>query len=128
MAKTGKQLDVQARYIYKPEIETCSHCGQRLQTRHYYQWRKTVRQLDGAVYVASAAKECVNAECPSRAKGCNGQPTLVAHPELLVPRRPNRPEWELDLFDLKRVDDYLATRTWIRTVSEVGQASLGSQR
>ena len=70
----------------------------------------------------------LNAECPSRAKGCNGQPPLVAHPELLVPRRPYRPEWELDLFDLKRVDDYLATHTWIRTVSEVGQVSLGGQR
>jgi len=70
----------------------------------------------------------LNAECPSRAKGCHGQPPLVAHPELLVPRRPYRPEWELDLFDLKRVDQYLATQTWVRTVSEVGQVSLGSHR
>jgi hypothetical protein len=70
----------------------------------------------------------LNAECPSRAKGCNGQPPLVAHPELLVPRRPYRPEWEPDLFDLKRVDDYLATQTWIRKVSARGQVSLGSQR
>jgi len=70
----------------------------------------------------------LNAECPSRAKGCNSQPPLVAHPELLVPRRPYRPEWELDLFDLKRVDNYLATQTWIRKVSAVGLVSLGSQR
>jgi hypothetical protein len=70
----------------------------------------------------------LNAECPSRARGCHGQPPLVAHPELLVPRRPYRPEWELDLFDLKRVDEYLATRHWVRTVSEVGQASSGGHR
>jgi hypothetical protein len=70
----------------------------------------------------------LNAECPSRARGCNGQPPLVAHPELLVPRRPYRPEWELDLFDLKRVDTYLATQTWIRKVSPSGQVSLGGQR
>jgi hypothetical protein len=70
----------------------------------------------------------LNAECPSRARGCHGQPPLVAHPELLVPRRPYRPEWELDLLDLKRVDDHLATHTWTRTVSDVGQVSLGSQR
>jgi hypothetical protein len=70
----------------------------------------------------------LNAECPSRAKGCHGQPPLVAHPELLVPRRPYCSEWELDLFDLQRVDDYLVTQTWIRTVSAVGQVSLGSQR
>ena len=70
----------------------------------------------------------LNTECPSRAKGCHGKPPLVAHPELLIPRRPYRPEWELDLFDLKRVDDYLATLTWTRKVSEVGQASLGNHR
>jgi hypothetical protein len=70
----------------------------------------------------------LNAECPSRAKGCHGQPPLVAHPELLIPRRPYQPEWELDLFDLQRVDDYLATQTWLRTVSQVGQVSLGGYR
>jgi len=70
----------------------------------------------------------LNAECPSRAKGCNGKPPLVAHPELLSPRRPYRPEWELELFDLKRVDDYLATQTWTRIVSQVGQVSLGGYR
>jgi hypothetical protein len=70
----------------------------------------------------------LNAECPSRAKGCHGKPPLVAHPELLVPRRPYQPEWELELFDLKRMDDYLAKQTWTRTVSQVGQVSLGSHR
>ncbi len=67
----------------------------------------------------------LNAECPSRAKGCHGQPPLVAHPELLVPRRPYRPEWELDLFSLQRVDDYLTTLTWIRHASDNGQVHLG---
>ena len=67
----------------------------------------------------------LNAECPSRASGCYGQPPLVAHPELLVPRRPYRPESELDLFDLQRVDNYLATQTWTRSVSQVGQVTLG---
>ena len=70
----------------------------------------------------------LNAKCPSRAKGCHGQPPLVAHPELLVPRRPYRPEWELDLFDLKRVDRYLASQTWTRTASQVGQVSLDGYR
>jgi transposase len=69
----------------------------------------------------------LNAECPSRAKGCYGQPPLVAHPELLVPRRPYRPEWEPDLFDLRRVYDHLTPLTWLRTVSQVGQVSLGAQ-
>ena len=63
----------------------------------------------------------LNHECPSRARGCNGKPPLVAHPELLKPERPYRPEWELDLFDLKRVDQYLAEFTWTRTCTSVGQ-------
>lgn len=63
MTKTAKQLEVQKRYIYNPEIKDCPHCGTPLQARSYYQWRKTVQQLTGAVYVASQARECVNAEC-----------------------------------------------------------------
>ena len=64
MAKTAKQLEVKTRHIYKPEIETCPHCGEPLRARSYYQWRKTVQQLSGAVYVASEAQECVNPGCP----------------------------------------------------------------
>lgn len=36
----------------------------------------------------------LNAECPSRARGCQGKPPLEAHPELLTTQRPYRPEWE----------------------------------
>ena len=53
MAKTTKHLEVKARYIYNPEIEVCVHCGEPLRARRHYQWRKTVQQLNGAVYVAS---------------------------------------------------------------------------
>jgi hypothetical protein len=63
MAKTAKQLDVKERQVYKPEIEICPHCGESLQVRNYYQWRKTVQQLDRAIYVASQAAECENAAC-----------------------------------------------------------------
>ena len=45
----------------------------------------------------------------------------AAHPELLTSLRPYRPEWELELFDLKRVDTYLADFTWSRTCTSVGQ-------
>lgn len=70
----------------------------------------------------------LNFEFPSRAKDCAGRPPVVAHPELLQPRRPFRPEWELALFDLNRVDAYLATFTWRRIVDKNGQVSLGSKR
>lgn len=66
-----------------------------------------------------------NSLFPSRASDCHGRPPLEAHPELLQPRRSYRPEWELALFDLQRVYDFLATFTFRRKVSAVGQVSLG---
>lgn len=70
----------------------------------------------------------LNAECPSRARGCQGKPPLLAHPELSTPRRAYRPEWERELFDPKRVYAHLADMTWVRTVSQVGQVRLAGHR
>ena len=70
----------------------------------------------------------LNHECPSKARGCYGEPPLVAHPELLSSHRPYRPEWELELFDLKRVDQYLAEFTWTRTCTSVGQLRMRKVR
>jgi hypothetical protein len=67
-------------------------------------------------------------DLPSRAEGCAGRPPIVAHPELLTPPRPFQPEWELAQFQLHRVDAYLATFTWPRSVSQTGQVDLGHQR
>ena len=120
-------LGIEPRLISSPQQNGCIERGHRtlnertLIDQHFDDTGELQKQVDVDWHE-------LNAECPSRAKGCNDQPPLVAHPELLVPRRPYRPEWELDLFDLKRVDKYLADRTWIRSVSEVGQVSLGSRR
>lgn len=62
MAKTRKHLKVQERHIYNPEIDDCPHCGEPLQARRHYQWRKTVQQMDKVVYVASRGKECVTVQ------------------------------------------------------------------
>ena len=64
---------------------------------------------------------------PARASDCGGRPPLLAHPELLHPRRPYRPEWERQLFDEQRVYDYLATIRLERKVSQVGQIQLGGR-
>ena len=64
---------------------------------------------------------------PSRASDCAGRPPLVAHPELLRPRRPYRLECERQLFDLQRVYDYLATIRLERKVSSTGQIQLRGQ-
>ncbi len=50
---------------------------------------------------------------------------LVAFPEARIPRRPYRPEWEMDLLDLQRVYAYLSACHWYRKVSKVGTVSLG---
>lgn len=63
MVKTAKQLEIQARYIYNPEFENCPHCDKPLRTRRYYQWRKTIQQMDKVIYVASQARECANPMC-----------------------------------------------------------------
>lgn len=70
----------------------------------------------------------LNAELPSRAQGCEGRTPLAAHPELLQCRRPFQPEHELALFDLKRVDAYLAACTWERRVGKTGQIEVGRGR
>jgi len=70
----------------------------------------------------------LNAECPSRARGCKGRPPLMAHAEMQITQRPYRPEWELELFNLKLVDAYLADFTWTRTCTSVGQLRMRKVR
>lgn len=67
-------------------------------------------------------------ELPSRAEGCAGRPPIETHPELLQPRRPFCPEHESALFDLKRVNDYLAQFVWERKVGKTGQIEIGGRR
>jgi hypothetical protein len=43
---------------------------------------------------------------------------------LLLRRRPYRPEWEVPLFDLQRVHDFLANFTFERKVNHNGQVTL----
>lgn len=66
-------------------------------------------------------------ELVSHAQGCRGRPPVVAHPELLQPRRPFQAEQELACFDLQRVDAYLATMSWERQVGSSGQITLGGR-
>lgn len=68
-----------------------------------------------------------NEHFPTQASDCQGRPPLLAHPELLRPRRCYQPESELALFDLQRVYDHLATFTFERKISVSSQVSLGCQ-
>jgi transposase InsO family protein len=66
-------------------------------------------------------------DLPSAAPGCAGKPPIVAHPDLLQPPRPYQAGQEGALFDLQRVDHFLAQFTWQRKVTASGQVSLGGQ-
>ena len=70
----------------------------------------------------------LNYELPSRAKGCKGKPPVIAHPELLHPRRPFQSEHEYSIFDLNRIDTYLANLTWKRKVSKTGQVTIAGRQ
>ena len=70
----------------------------------------------------------LNAGYPSRAKGCGGKPPLLAHPELLQPLHAYQPGYEELLFDLKRVDAFLATFRWERKVGKMGQITIGGEK
>lgn len=61
---------------------------------------------------------------PSRHQGCRGQPPTVAFPELMTAHRLYHPDQERALFDLRRVDAYLAQWEWRRQVDTEGKISL----
>lgn len=104
------------------------------------QIERTHRTLDGFVGLPDATltlarlqerldseREMHNRWLPSRASDCAGRPPLVAHPELLRPRRPYALEQERALFDEQRVYDYLAGIGLERKVSSAGQVQIGGQ-
>ncbi len=66
-----------------------------------------------------------NTVLPSHAGDCEGHAPMTVHPEVNVPLRPYAPEAELALFDLPRVDHFLARYTWPHQVSKMGQVTVG---
>jgi transposase-like protein len=66
-------------------------------------------------------------EFPCHASDCRGRPPLVAHPELLHPRRVYHLQEEPLLFSMERVFQYLATFTFQRKVSDTACVALAHQ-
>jgi transposase InsO family protein len=104
------------------------------------QIERTHRTLDGFVGLPAPTLELSTLQArldqerdmhnrwlPSRASDCAGRPPLVAHTELLRPRRPYALEQERELFDEQRVYDYLAGIELERKVSRTGQIQLGGR-
>jgi transposase-like protein len=67
-----------------------------------------------------------NQELPVHAADCEGQPPLVAHPHARHSGRPFSRDAEWELFQLERVDAYLARFVWIRKITATGDVSVGS--
>ena len=99
---------------------------------------RTHRTLDGLVCSeadwADAAslqaalereRHVYNRAFPARASDCAGRAPLVAHPQLLHPRRPYAAAGEVVLFEVQRVYDLLAQQELRRKVNASGQVSVG---
>lgn len=63
----------------------------------------------------------MNAVLPSRGRNCRRQPPLLVYPEARTLRRHYSPRDELDIFQLERVEEYLAKGRWLRRTSGQGQ-------
>jgi hypothetical protein len=63
----------------------------------------------------------MNAVLPSRGRNCRRRPPLLVYPEARTPRRYYSPQEELDIFQLERVEAYLAKGRWLRRTSSQGQ-------
>ena len=63
----------------------------------------------------------MNAVLPSRGRNCRRQPPLLVYPEARTPRRYYSLAEELDIFQLERVETYLATGRWLRRTSSERQ-------
>jgi hypothetical protein len=122
-----KGLGIQHRVITKvtqnAEVERCHR------TVYEYAVRGNEDQSPSNLqHTLDQAVQELNYDLPSRAEGCDGQPPISAHPELLSQPRPYLPELEQQLFDLARVDQFLQTQLWIRQVESTGQVSIGPRR
>lgn len=71
------------------------------------------------------ARQRYNQHYPSHASNCQGKPPLVVHPWANHSGRPFHPNMEGQLFDLDRVDLYLASQVWTRKVSDAGFVGVG---
>jgi hypothetical protein len=68
-----------------------------------------------------------NREYPSRAAHCHGSPPLSVFPTARTTGRPYHPDLEWELFDLNRVDAFLAQSAWTRKVAKNGTVHLADQ-
>ena len=90
-------------------------------------WKdETFAQVTDLQAALDDRRQRYNTQLPVTAADCDGQPPLTVHPSARFSGRPFQPELEWKLFDLKRVDAFLAQQVWIRHVGEQGQLGVGA--
>jgi hypothetical protein len=67
-----------------------------------------------------------NQAYPSQAAHCHGSPPLSVFPTAHTTGRPYHPALEYEMFDLKRVDAFLAQFVWTRKVAKNGVVTIAS--
>jgi hypothetical protein len=77
-------------------------------------WREVQDYVDYEVWR-------MNAVLPSRGRNCRRRPPLLVYPEARTPRRYYSPQEELCIFQLERIEAYLAEGRWLRRTSINGQ-------
>lgn len=70
----------------------------------------------------------MNVVLPSRGRHCHRKPPLLVYPQATQPRRYYRIADERAVFDLERVETYLAHGKWLRHTSSKGQFSFHVQK
>lgn len=86
---------------------------------------QTFEQLDLFQQALDYHRQFYNEQYPSEAAHCHGNPPLSVFPTALSTGRTYHPDLEWDLFDLNRVDAFLAKQIWTRKVAKNGTVHLG---
>jgi transposase-like protein len=95
-------------------------------TQGDFAWKdQTFERLDLFQQTLDHHRQVYNELYPSEAAHCHGQPPLSVFPTARSTGRPYHPDLEWDLFDLSRVDAFLAERVWTRKVAKNGTVHLG---
>lgn len=68
-----------------------------------------------------------NQAYPSQAAHCHGSPPLSVFPSARTTGRPYHPDLEWEMFDLNRVDAFLAQFVWTRKVTENGTVYIADE-
>jgi hypothetical protein len=96
-------------------------------TQGDFVWKdQTFEQLEPFQLALDYHRQLYNEQYPSAAAHCHGHPPLSVFPTARTTGRSYHPDLEWDLFDLDRVDAFLAEHVWTRKVATNGTVHLGN--